>query len=220
MKRISLLALFSLFIFIACETFISFQLYSSDLFSYSNNANSSLFINAKLKIEASDEDLADAEEFLKENFRESKNFRIESGEFNDYIIADYKIPIVHEKNYVQNDLDLFVLVIKPLDENNFELGLNFNYNKFEYLNEYVSNEFYSSIDLEDTQISFDFQNDMENKVLSTWKSVYIDGKAVPIESSNTLVKREAQNIRLSEVFLNSFSENEGIIYFGKISLIK
>lgn len=219
MKRIFLLAAIVAFIAIACESLVTFQLYQRDITDLINGNLSELFVNATIEVEGSDDDFNDAKELLLAEFRNPKNFRLEAGDYSDNIVADYDIPVVLAKDFEQDQIDLFTIIINPIDKNSYDIGLAFNKGKYYQLNAYVEEIFWGSLDLEEFKLVFDFQNDANEPIDITWQSVYINGKAVPISNTTTLNKRDTQEILLSEVFINSLlDEEESIIYFGKIEM--
>lgn len=184
MKKGFLLAFLSVWIFVVSGTYTSFQLYTSNLFKLLKNTNSNLLVNTKSKIEAKQKDLADAKEYLKEIFRESKSYGIESGEINNFLVVDKKIPVMRESKFLLNKVDHFILARKPYDDKHFEIGLSFNNEKYSFLNDYVPEVLYFSLDLVKAEIIFDFQNDL------------------------------VANIQLSEIFSQAFSESTELNYFS------
>lgn len=220
MRKLILPILLSLFITFACESLLHFQMFSSDLFDLYKGEISTLSVNSSVTTEISEDDFEAGKDLIEDYFRDAKNFRLEKGDIYDNLVADYKIPVVLSKDYKPSSIDIFTIVLKPIDDQSFQIGLAFNDVMYNELNAYVEETFFSALDMDEMTLSFNFQNDLSEQIEITWMSSYVNGQASPISRSEILNKRDSQKVELSDIMLRAFSQSSETIYFGKLKVLQ
>lgn len=200
-----------------CSALLSFELYSSDLQEMVDGKKSSLDVNAVIEMEYSESNYEEMKTLIAKYFRGAQNFRAEKQDYTDVLKADYKLPVILSNAAYSPTQDLIVLALKPVaGSKSYELGVAFNTALFKTMNEEAQAAFFSSVDMDDTNIKLEFNNDLPDTLRTTWKAVYVNGEPVPIEKSFAVARRGKLEIEFSEIFKKALELNNEAIYFAKV----
>jgi hypothetical protein len=203
----------------SCDLDLFVQVFLGDIQAVFEEPSSELYTTATLSLEAGSEDSKPkAIEFIKNNFREARNFRDEKRDFSDYIVADFKVRLINgsqKTNFSATD-DLIYIAAKPSEDEGTLLGILFNNAKFESINEYIKETYYQTISIKDVGFSLKIENDIRKPVTIRVGAVYANNEPVPYYREYDLAHRDSLSIRFSDVLRDSFGKSDSA-FFAEIS---
>lgn len=204
----------------ACTVNLEFEIFSSDLIFIAKQKEEVVMVNATVKMDYSDEEAESVKKFIKDNFRDAGNFKVVEEEYSTFLLAEYKLPIVHDKNEeFVSEQDLITLIVDQADSGKYLIGIKFDKEQYKAMNVFSQEKFYSDVDLKESEIQFEFRSDNDKDILTSWQSVYVNSEAYPIKGKFLLHKREKLIVTLSDIFKEAMKSEEDVIYFGEMSLV-
>ena len=115
--------------------------------------------------------------FLQEIFREAGNFREQTVDFSTVLLADVRIPVVHVDS-LSEDEDLMSIVVIPLEESGLLFGLTLNEVVFQSIFDFVEEELWQSLSIEDFSVTINLVNDLRETVVVELDSVYVNREPI------------------------------------------
>ncbi len=203
------LFLTALSIMVSCDGKITANLFLRDLIDAEADKENIIFTSAVLGIESPGEDSKQKViDFIKANFREATNFRSESIGYDNYLIADIKIPIKHKDTSKPKDMeDIFYIITEEKDETLY-LGFGLNKNVFEKIKNYVSEEFWQTMDIKDWSLRIIFNNDTRDEYDLTVNCCFINDYPYPFSHTLKFNPRDNLNIYIPDVLRDYCYDNK------------
>jgi len=216
---IIILAVSLLIILISCNIEFTGEAYVQDLIDVATNPNEILYTIAKFAFESPGSDnQQQLIEFMKNNFREAKNFHTESKGMDTFIVSDIKVPVLSlaQISKLKGD-DLLAIVVSPEKVSILRFGLYMDNQKFGKIQDYVKEEYWQTLSTSDFSISLRINNDARTIAKLILADVYVDQKPILFTQDFILSRRDTVTIRFSDVLRDYIHEN-GYALFGKIVL--
>lgn len=205
----------------ACAVNLEFEIFSSDIILIAQQKDEIIMVNATVKMDYSDEEAESVKRFMTDNFRDAGNFRVVEEEYSTFLLAEYKLPIVHADNLeFKSEQDLITVIVNEADSGRYMIGIKFDKEQYKTMNAFSQEKFYSDIDLRESEIEFEFRSDNDEEIQTSWRSVYVNSTAYPIKGKFLLQKRDKLLVTLSDIFKEAIKTEEEVIYFGEMSIVK
>lgn len=211
-----LFSLLIIFLIVACGGSIITILRVGDIIAVANYSDLVIYADAKLEIETFGlDDETDIKIKLIEWFRATKNFGSRTGDFSTYLTADIEVPIVNYYN------DYFYLFDDPFSILLYDAGdriyISFVFNdlKFDEIDNYIQDNYYSSLSLEDWNFTINLYNDTKQEQSVILNYVYANGEALLFEELFRMEPKEIIDLKISDL-LRDFAKQEGFSTFGQL----
>ena len=224
-KNIALILLITgfliLVLLVSCKMELGTRIYIADLSDLINSEEENFYIKAIIEFEILSEDkFNETLVFLKKYFKKVENPKIVDRNFDTFLNAEIELPIVKSQKYEFSPTnDLLNITLEATNENTMELGLYINKTLFHEIKEYISEEYWQTIDIEDMTIYLFINNDLRQKVSVDLHHVYVNNKAVLGQKDIKLARRDEINIKISDLLRDYIYEN-GFAYFINIKLLE
>lgn len=217
-KKIIILSLIFIFIFlVSCGIGFSCDLYVKDIVDIAFGVNDVLFTDAMFAIQISEEN-EKLEDFVRQNFRDVQNLRVEEDEdYIMYLVFDSKVPVVSLDNIGKlEDKDLFAIVtqkiIKESIEKEVQFGLFMNKDKFADIQNYIEEEFYSTISMSDLHLFIDLYNNFLPNLKISLNAIYVNDEPIIYPKDFVLKKDEKMELKLSDVIKDYIYKNDYLLF--------
>lgn len=217
-KKIIILSLIFIFIFlVSCEIGFSCDLYVKDIVDISFGVNEICYTDAMFAFQISEEN-EKLEDFIKQNFRDVENLRVEEDEdYNMYLVFDSKVPVVSLDNISKlENKDLFAIVtqkiIKESIEKEVQFGLFMNKDKFADIQNYIEEEFYSTITMSDLHLFIDLYNNFVPNLKISLNALYVNDEPIISPKDFVLKKDEKMELKLSDVIKDYIYKNDYLLF--------
>ncbi|MFA7671735.1 MAG: hypothetical protein WCY53_05690 [Sphaerochaetaceae bacterium] len=205
-----------LLLIISCGGSLITTLRVGDILAVADYSDLVIYANAKIEIETFGlEDETDLKKKVTEWFRGAENFGSRSGDLTTFLTADIEIPIYnYYNNYYYKSTDPFSILLYNAQDRIY-LSFLFSESKFKEIDDYVQENFFSSLSLKDWNFSITLYNDTKEKQTVALNYVYVNDEPLLFEESYSLNPRETLDIRISDL-LRDFAVTEGFSTFGEL----
>lgn len=220
MKRLATaFAAISLLVLLAtCDSDLTADLYVRDIVDLANGTVDRVFTSATISVESPGSDsAAEVEQYIRENFRDANNFRVESRNYTDFVLSDIKIPVVNADttNSPTEPQDLFALLVRVTEAGSAEFGIAVNNGKFTRISRHAKDEYYQDVSVSDMRITLRVSNDTRSEAAVLLSDVYANQNPLPFEHEYLLSPRDVVELRFSDV-LRDYAFRQGSVYLGEI----
>ena len=208
-KRLLIMALAGLLL-ASCSFDFSADLYVQDVADILETQEP-IYTNATFGFEFSgdEEDKQQAIDLLTANLYEAENFREEDRDFQTYLLADYKIPLVYAaapediptNPELQNHLFAFAITG---NEGTLDVYAVFNQALFDRLDNQIYEQAYQHIELAESSMRIFLINDSRESINAVIAAMYVNNAPVPYVGTYSLERRDQIEIRFSDVLRDSF----------------
>ncbi len=216
--KILVFCLILAFIFlVSCGIGFSCDLYVKDIVDISFGVNDILYTDAMFAIQISEEN-EKLEDFVRQNFRDVQNLRVEEDEdYNMYLVFDSKVPVVSLDNISKlEDKDLFAIVTQKIINESIEkevqFGLFMNKDKFADIQNYIEEEFYSTISMSDLHLFIDLYNNFLPNLKISLNAIYVNDEPIIYPKDFVLKKDEKMELKLSDVIKDYIYKNDYLLF--------
>lgn len=186
-------------LFTACETEMDVTLYASDLLEMEEDID----LDARLYFEIPSADWLDEDDnrpklarFLSQHFGQLGEFSTKSVELTTFCVVPFKTTLATEAK----DSDMFALS-RASTPSGVDVHCEINAQRFKNFKSGVSDEFMSSIKLEDMKFRVIVDNDTKGPIEVTGYSVFLGKEPAAFERSVTLERRDELTVRVSAIHL-------------------
>ena len=205
----------------ACTVNLEFEIFSSDLIVIAQQKNEVIMVNATVKMDYSEEEAESVKKYMNDNFRDAGNFKVVEEEYSTFLLAEYKLPIIHAENKeFESEQDLITVIVNEVDTGKYLVGIKFDKEQYKAMNVFSQEKFYSDIDLKESEIQFEFRSDNDEEIQTSWRSVYVNSEAYPIKGKFLLHKRDKLVVTLSDIFKEAMKSEEDVLYFGEMTIVQ
>ena len=203
LQKISVFFLIILsFILTGCKIDFNGNLYTSDLLTIAKEGGSiNLPMEIQFQISSCDEDLTSLNNKIATYFLDYKQVSCGTGDdFMDYITSKVSVPIYNnleqfnseDKSLIGYQSTIWEGYTKPY------VYVILNLNKFEGLSDYIENETFQSLSLDEGTLKVIINNDIDTLQLSIFPS-FVDGEPIVFKTSYDLEKRQNLTIESSNI---------------------
>ncbi len=138
-----------------------------------------------------------------------------------FLVFDSRVPIISTDNIDKlEDKDLFAIVVKTnLDravEGELQFGLYMNKIKFFDIQNFIEENFYSTISMSNLYLFIDLYNNFEPDLKICLNAIYVNDEPIIYPEDFVLPKGEKMQLRLSDV-IKDYIYNNDYLLFGKLS---
>ena len=203
MKIKSILLLITVLLFLnGCKIDFSGDLYTSDLLAIANEGGSiNLPMEIRFQISSCDEDLTSLNNKISTYFIDYKQISCGTGDdFMDYITSKVAVPIYNNLEQFNSENKSLIGYQSTIWEGQTKpfVYINLNLNKFESLSDFIENETFQTLSLEEGIFKVSVNNDIETLKLSVFPSI-VDGEPIVFRTSYDLGKRQNLIIESSNI---------------------
>jgi hypothetical protein len=208
-KRLLVVALVGLLLS-ACSFDFSADLYMQDIADILETQEP-IYTNAIFGFEFSgdEEDKQKAIQLLTTNLYEAENFREEDRDFQTFLLADYKIPLIYaatlEDIHANPELQKHLLALAiTRNEGRLDVYAVFNQALFDRLDNQIYEESYQHLELAESSMRVFLINDSREAISATVAGMYVNNAPMPYEGTFSMERRDQIEIRFSDVLRDSF----------------
>lgn len=138
-----------------------------------------------------------------------------------FLVFDSRVPIISTDNIDKlEDKDLFAIVVKTnLDrsvERELQFGLYMNKIKFFDIQNFIEENFYSTISMSNLYLFIDLYNNFAPDLKISLNAIYVNDEPIIYPEDFVLPKGEKMQLRLSDV-IKDYIYNNDYLLFGKLS---
>lgn len=203
MNKIKLIFIFFIILFIgACKINFNGDLYTSDLIDVAENSSEiSLPMEVSFQVSSCDEDLTSMHSTLSSYFIDYNFLNCGTGDdYMSYVTARVQVPLTNNQDNFNKSNNSLVGYLSTKYENdpNIYVYLILNTKLFSNLSDYVENETFSPLSLEESKFIINLNNDINEANIDVYPS-YVDSKPIVWTTNYKLGKREKITISNSNV---------------------
>ena len=199
----NLFKIFSLFLLITvisgCKIDFEGDVYTSDLIGVLESQTSiDIPMHVSFQVSACDEDLDDLHMTLNNYFIDYQFMTCETGnDFMTYATSKVKVPVTSSGDHFDSTNSLVGYLVQEFDDGIY-VFMTLNNAQFDSLNNYVENETFQSLSLEESKFHIKIYNDMDYASINIFPS-FVDGIPIIYETNYEMSKRETLNVVSSQV---------------------
>jgi|LFRM01.1.fsa_nt_gb hypothetical protein len=209
----------ALLLLTGCSGELVLDLYVQDVLDVVRGEEEYLFTTATVVMELpSDEYAQQLQGLLAGSFRGAKNFRKGSGGgYFSRFLMDVQVPVIlyDPSPSLQWGEDLLALSLLPREEGLAAFGLMLNTAGIEGLFKSLSDETFLFLDSDDLSFTLRIINDLRQPVSIYLQGVYANGRPLPYAEVLTLERREAVEIKPSDVS-RDYAYQQGAVLLGAL----
>ncbi len=199
------LKIFFLFVFLAltsCKIDFEGDLYTSDLLNIASDGGSiNLPMEIRFQISSCGEDLTGLNNELATYFIDYKQINCGAGEdFMDYITSKVSVPIYNNLEQFNSENKSLIGYQSTIWEGQTKpyVYIILNLNKFEDLSNYIENETFQKLSLDEGILKVSINNDIDTLKLSIFPS-FVEGEPIVFRTTYDLEKRQNLLIESSNI---------------------
>lgn len=202
---------------IACTGSVTTELYFSDIFEIAYDQDLIYYTKGTIEIESfSDELDEELNENIKKWFRDAKNFRIIERDFDNFVVADIVVPIINYENYdYDNSNDFLTILVDFTYDGSILLGFELNETVAEMIDDYLSDNYFSSLEIANWDFTIDLKNDTREEYLVELFGVYANEEPLLYGETYIIDSREAIMLRFGDI-IKDYAYLYGDAFFGVI----
>jgi len=191
-----------LFFLSACKIDFNGDLYTSDLIDVAENSSElTLPMEVSFQVSSCDEDLTSMHNTLSSYFTDYNFLNCDTREdFMSYVTSRVQVPLTNDQDSFNKSNNSLVgyLSTKYEDSPNIYVYLILNTNLFSNLSNYIENETFTPLSLEESKFIINLNNDINEADIDIYPS-YVDSKPIVWVTNYKLGKREKITISNSNV---------------------
>jgi len=199
-----------LFLFSACKIDFNGDLYTSDLIDVAENSSElTLPMEVSFQVSSCDEDLTSMHNTLSSYFIDYNFLNCGTGDdFMSYVTSRVQVTLTNDQDSFNKSNNSLVgyLSTKYEDSPNIYVYLILNTNLFSNLSNYIENETFTPLSLEESKFIINLNNDINEADIDIYPS-YVDSKPIVWTTNYKLGKREKITISNSNVSSAHLEEN-------------
>ena len=182
-----------------CKIDFEGDVYTSDLIGVHESQTSiNIPMQVSFQVSACDEDLDDLHMTLSNYFIDYQFMTCETGnDFMTYATSKVKVPVTFSQDHFDSTYSLVGYLIQEFDDGVY-VFMTLNNTQFDSLNNYVENETFQSLSLEESKFFIKIYNDMDYVSINVFPS-FVDGVPIIYETNYEISKRETLNVVSSQV---------------------
>ena len=209
-KKFRIVLLLFPLIISACKMDFYGDLYTSDLIDVAENSNEfALPMEVRFQVTDCEDDLTGVHNTLTNYFLDYKFLNCDYGDdFMSYVTSRVQVPLTSDQNNFNESNESLVgyLSLKYDDNPNIYVYLILNKDLFSSLSDYVENDTFTPLSLEDGKFIVNLNNDMDEANIKIYPS-YVDSSPIVWTTDYKLGKREKISISNSNVSSAHLQEN-------------
>ncbi len=185
-----------------CKIDFAGDLYTSDLIKIANEGGTiNLPMEVSFQVTSCDEDLTSLNNKISTYFIDYKQISCGTGDdFMDYITSKVSVPIYNSLEEFNSDNNSLIGYQATIWEGQTkpDVYIVLNIEKFSNLSDYIENETFQKLSLEESILKVSINNDIEDLKISVFPSL-VDGEPIVFRSSYNLAKRQKLDIESSDI---------------------
>ena len=202
---------------VACSGSVVAELYFSDIFEIAYDPDLIYYTKGTIEIESYGDEL---DEELNNNIRkwfsDAKNFRIVERDFDNYVAADIKVPIINYDNWdFDTSGDLITILVDRDYDDSIYLGFELSDTVVEMIDDYLYENYFSSFEITNWEFTIDLKNDTREDHLVELFGGYANEEPLLYGETYIIDTREAIMIRFGDI-IKDYAYLYGDAYFGII----
>ncbi len=186
----------------SCKIDFEGDLYTSDLLTIAVEGGSvNLPMEVKFQISSCDEDLTSLNNKISTYFQDYKQISCGTGDdFMDYITSKVSVPIYNNLEEFNSENKSLIGYQSTIWEGQTKpyVYIILNLNKFEGLSDYIQNETFQELSLDDGILKVNINNDIDTLKLSIFPS-FVDGEPIVFRTTYDLEERQNLLIESSNI---------------------
>ena len=197
-----LICTLSCLVLTSCKIDFEGDLYTSDLLTIAEEGGSiNLPMEIKFQVSSCDEDLTNLNNKISTYFQDYKQISCGTGEdFMDYITSKVSVPIYNNLEDFNSENKSLIGYQSTIWEGQTKpyVYIILNLNKFEGLSDFIQNETFQELSLDEGILKVNINNDIETQKLSIFPS-FVDGEPIVFRTTYDLEKRQSLLVESSNI---------------------
>lgn len=217
-KLVGLMLVLGVLLLTGCAGEFHTDLYVQDVLEVASGEEEYVLTTGTIFVESPGEDFnAQLQAILEATFRDVKNVRTGTGEYGSKVIADLKVPVVLFEDSQAGPWaeEALAVLVMPMEEGHTAFGLMLNGEKIDGIfASFLEDSFYS-VGVKDFTFYIKLNNDLRELAAVYLQGVYANGRPLPYAEVLTLERREAVEIKPSDVS-RDYAYQQGAVLLGAL----